>query len=283
MFKNTIKIAFRSIVKHKSFSFINIAGLTLGLTACLLIGLFVRDEKSFDKFIPQGEQVYRVYNVVTNNEGNENNAGTPPMFATTLQGEFPEVEKALRVLKLQSKDLFEAENKKVYEEGGIAVDTTFFSIFPLPFIYGSLAGALNDPTSIVISADMAKRYFGNENPVGKQILRNKTPFQVKGVFENNPKFHLQISYILPMSATEIPEKRMESWGWQQFNSYVKLKKGAEIGALETKFQDYIKQKAHPVTKEGGFTYLPFSLCIKFICIPQTLSLIIWPKEATSRM
>jgi putative ABC transport system permease protein len=178
------------------------------------------------------------------------------MFTTTLQQEFPEVEKVLRVLKLQSKDLFEAGNNKIYEEGGIAVNPTFFDVFPLSFIHGSAANALEDPTSIVISQQLAEKYFGKENPVGKEILRNKKPFQVKGVFENNPKFHLQLAYILPFAATKIPDERMQSWGWQQFNTYVKLKGGADIKTLEASFETYVKEKAHPVTKEAGFTYLP---------------------------
>jgi putative ABC transport system permease protein len=256
MFSNYLKIAYRNLLRHKSFSILNIFSLTLGLTACLLIGLFVRDEKSFDKFIPDGDRIYRIYLEVTNNEGKNNSVGTPPMFTTSLQQEFPEVEKVLRVLKLQSKDLFEAQGKKVYEEGGIAVNPTFFEIFPLSFTYGTPIKSLDDPTSIVISAEMAERYFGKENPVGKEILRNKTAFQIKGVFQNNSKFHLQLAYILPFAATKIPQQRMESWGWQQFNTYVKLKEGANIQTLGAKFDDLIKEKAHPVTKEGGFSYLP---------------------------
>src|SRR4028119_1850705 len=113
MIKNYLKVAFRNLIRHKGFSFINIAGLTLGLTACLLIGLFVHDEKQFDKFIPESDRIFRVYSVHTGEEGLTNNAGTPPMFATTLQQEYPEVEKTLRILRISSKDLFEAGAKKM--------------------------------------------------------------------------------------------------------------------------------------------------------------------------
>src|SRR5688500_17164138 len=98
MLKNIITVAFRNLVRHKGFSFINIAGLTLGLTACLLIGLFVWDEKQYDKFLPEGEHIYRVYSEYTNNEGTSLRAVAPPMFATTLQQDFPEVEKTARVM-----------------------------------------------------------------------------------------------------------------------------------------------------------------------------------------
>jgi putative ABC transport system permease protein len=257
MISNYLKIACRNLLRHKSFSFINILGLTLGLSATLLIALFVQDERSFDKFIPDGNRIYRIYLKVNNNEGTNNSAVTPPMFTTSLQQEFPEVEQVLRILKLQSKDLFEVGDKRLYEEGGIAVNPTFFNLFPLSFTHGSAQNAINDPTSIVISQEMASRYFGKENPVGKQILRNKVPFQVKGVFQNHSQFHLQIPYILPFAATGIPQERMKSWGWQQFYTYVKLKKGVDSQALQDKFLEYVKQKAHPNAKDGDFTYLPY--------------------------
>jgi putative ABC transport system permease protein len=114
MFKNFFKTAFRSITKHKSFSFINIAALTLGLTACILIGLFVWDEHQYDKFLPGASQVYRVYEEYTNHDGTQTMAVTAPMYATTLQQDFAEVEKTARVLMSpETKTLFEAGNKKL--------------------------------------------------------------------------------------------------------------------------------------------------------------------------
>ena len=129
MLKNFLKVAFRNLFRYKGFAVINIAGLALGITACLLIGLFVRDEKQFDKFVPEGERVYRIYNERTDNEGTEINAPAPPVFATTIR-EFPEVEQTARVMmQSQYKRLFEAGGKKIYEESGFIVDSTFFSRF----------------------------------------------------------------------------------------------------------------------------------------------------------
>lgn len=227
MLTNYFKFAFRAMARHKSFSAINIAGLTLGLTSCILIGVFVWDEYQYDKFIRDGQQVYRVYSEHLENTGNENFSVTPPIFATTLQQEFPEVEKTARILMSpELKILFEAGNHKAYEQGGLIVDSTFLDVFPLSFKYGSPSKALDDASSIVISREMAERYFGNSNPVGKQMLVNKSPVMVTGVFEKDPKFHLQFSFLRPMAATAafIPAERMQSWMWQQFFTYVKLKK-----------------------------------------------------------
>lgn len=243
MLQNFFKVAFRNMRKHFGFSFINIAGLTLGLTACLLIGLFVWDELQYDKNIPEGDGIYRVYNQYTNNDGTDDRAVAPPMFSTTLRNDFPEVEQTAKVLMLpESKTLFEAGNRKLYEESGYYVDSTFLDVFHLPFKWGSRASALDDPASIVISEELAQKFFGNENPVGKQVLMDKTPMLVKGVFKKDPKFHLQFNYLIPMVAAGIPAKRMESWGWQQFYHYVKLKKGTDVNALEKKFQKVVLEK-----------------------------------------
>ena len=189
MFQNFFKVAFRNISRHKGFSFINIAGLTFGLTACILIGLFVWDENQYDKFIPGGDQVYRLYDEYTNHDGTQQLAVSPPMFATTLQEEYPEVQQTARVLMTADyKPLFEAGKNKFYEPSGYFVDSTFLEIFPLKFEYGSPVNALDAPNSIVLSTEMAQRFFGDANPVGKQLMMDKTPYLVRGVFEKNPKF-----------------------------------------------------------------------------------------------
>ncbi|MBV9963212.1 MAG: ABC transporter permease [Parafilimonas sp.] len=244
MLRNFFKTAFRNISKHKGFSFINIAGLTLGLTACILIGLFVYDEHQYDTFISDGDLVYRVYDEYTNSEQTQTMAVTSPMFATTLKQDFPEVEQTARVLmQAEYKALFEAGTIKLYESSGYHVDSTFFEVFPLSFKYGSSLNALNDISSIVISDEMAQRFFANQDPTGKQMLMDKTPYIIKGVFKKNPKFHLQFDYALPLAAAPIPADRMQRWGWHQFYTYAKLKKGTNVSLLEQKFQKEVAQKS----------------------------------------
>ncbi|MCW3120080.1 MAG: hypothetical protein JWM28_4162 [Chitinophagaceae bacterium] len=197
MFRNFIKVAFRNITRHKGFSVINIAGLTLGLSACLLIGLFIWDEKQYDQFLPGGDQVYRIYNEYTDNEGSQNMALTAPMYAPVLQQDFPEVEQTARVMMTaRYKILFEAGKNKLYEESGFFVDSTFLELFPLSLKQGSLSKALDDPASIVISEEMAERFFGDDPPVGKQMLMNKAAYQVKAVFKKKSEvsFTIQFSY-----------------------------------------------------------------------------------------
>ena len=265
MIRNILAVAFRNINRHKGFSFINIAGLTLGLTACLLIGFFVWDEFQYDKFIPEGNRVFRIYNEYSNNEGTNDLAVSPPVFATTLQQDFPEVERTTRVLMQPSyKKLFEAGKIKLYEENGFYADPTFFDVFPLSFKYAISARPLDDHSSIVISQEMAERFFGNENPVGKSITMDKELLQVKAVFQKNRWFHLQFNYLRPMAAANIPADRMNSWGWQQFYNYVKVKKGADPSLLESKFQKTVKIKSQPFNKDGNRTNMPFFQSLKDI-------------------
>jgi putative ABC transport system permease protein len=264
MFRNFIKIAFRNIRKHKGFSFINIAGLTLGLTACILIGLFVHDEYQYDKFFRDGDQIFRIYELAIRPTGTDYNAVTSPRISTEL-GNYPEVAVTARVMMLPSnKILFESGNKKLYEESGFYVDSTFFGIFDMPFKYGSSINALNGPSSIVLSDDMAERFFGNTNPIGKQILMDKRPFIVKGVFKSNSKFHLQFQYLVPIAAAGISADRMQSWVWQQFYTYVKIKPSTSVAELQSRFQQDVKRKSEAFLKELKIENIPFFQNLKEI-------------------
>jgi len=265
MFKNFLTSATRNLTRHKLFSFINIAGLALGLTACLLIAVFIRDEKQFDTFLPGGDQVYRVYNEYTGKEGTQLMAVTAPAYAELLRQDFPEVEQTARVMmRAEYKILFEAGQHKLYEDNGLFVDSTFLAVFPLDLTYGSLPKALDGPGSIVISEAMSARFFGTDNPVGKSIQMNKTSLQVKAVFRRNPKFHLQFDFLLPFATIGLPADRMKSWGWQQFYTYVKLKPGSNVSALQSNFEKEVKRKATGMPNGEVYTYNPFFQSLKDI-------------------
>jgi putative ABC transport system permease protein len=265
MFKNFFKTAFRNISRHKGFSSINIAGLTLGLTACILIGLFVWDENQFDKFLPEGDQVYRVYSDYKNSDGENELAVTPPMFATALKQDFPEVQQTARVMMLpEYKTLFEAGKNKLYEQSGYFADSTFFDVLPLLFKYGSPVHALDGSGSIVLSDELANKLFGNTDPVGRQVLMDKQPLAVKGVFKKNPRFHLQFNYLRSLAGAPVPNERMQSWTWNQFFTYLKVKKGTDIHALETKFQKDEEQSSAPFRKEINSSAISFLQPLKDI-------------------
>jgi putative ABC transport system permease protein len=252
MFQNVLRSGLRNIGRHKGFSFINITGLTIGLTACLLIGLFVRDEQQYDKFVPGYENTYRVYQK-TKGDADNIIATAPPAFAVALKQNFAEVEEAVRVMAFNSKELVEANDKKLYEENGFLVDSNFFKMFPLHFRYGSAAKVFSDPKSIVISAAMAEKFFGKENPIGKELILAKLVMRVQGVLENSEKFHLPLNFLMTMASVGISGERMQSWQWYPFNTYVKLKNGTSADQLQAKFQNYSK----PFMKGDGPVNVPY--------------------------
>jgi len=257
MFKNYFKTAIRNLLRYKGFAFINILSLTIGIIGCLVIGLFVWDEKQFDKSIPNAENIYRIYEERIDNSGTTFNAPVPPAYTSFLQRQFPEVDTTTRIMMFGDKYLFESGDKQAYEEKGWFVDASFPYFFSLKFIKGDPATALTTPASIVLTEELAKKYFGTENPVGKSVFLNKDTLQVTGVLATLPShFHLDFRYLIPVSVLNIPAARMEKWGWHQFYSYIRLKPGTSPVQVQDKFQAHICKEILPKESEDGTVYMP---------------------------
>jgi len=265
MFKNYFKTAVRNLWRYKGFASINVLSLTMGIIGCLVIALFVWDEKQFDKFVPGGENVYRIYEEHNSENAMTYGATVPPVYATFLKHEYPEVAATARMMMRSDKYLMENGDKKGYEEKGWIVDSNFFQIFPIKFLRGDANTALNDPSSLVISEDIAQRYFGNDDPIGKTLKINKSDIIVKGVFAKLPEhFHLRFQYLMPMAAAGLPDERMQKWTWHQFYTYVKLKPGTNVQQLQNKFQSHIRKEVFPTLTQVGSTFLPFFQPLKNI-------------------
>jgi len=251
--------------RYKGFALINILSLTIGIIGCLVIALFVWDEKQYDKFVPGGDNIYRVYEQRNNNNVTTYAACVPPAFATFLKQQYPEVSMSTRILMSDDKFLMENGDKKGYEKKGWLVDSNFFQAFPIKFLHGDINTALRDPASIVISEDLAKRYFGEQDPVGKIFQIDKGNMTVKGVFATLPsRFHLSFQYLMSLSSGGIPKERMEKWTWHQFYTYIKLKPGADAAKLQDKFQAYMKKEIFPTLTEARSTFLPVFQTLKDI-------------------
>ncbi|WP_226998994.1 ABC transporter permease [Flavisolibacter tropicus] len=266
MFKNYLKVAIRNLLRYKGFSLINILGLAIGITGCLLIGLFVWDELQYDTFIKDGNSIYRIYLKNTSKTGaSTTSANTPPVFATYMKQNYPEVEQAARMLMWDGKMLMEVGEKRAYENKGAIADSTFFEIFPLKFTAGSAKNALVGSSSVVLTEETAKKYFGSIDAIGKTIKLDKTNFEVKGVLASLPEhFHLDFNYIIPMSAAGIPAERMQKWGWQQFFTYLKVREGTDLQQLQNKLHLAVKKEGEPQTQESGFITMPYFQALKDI-------------------
>lgn len=179
MFQNYFKIGWRTLSKQKMYSSIKIGGFALGIAACLLIALFIRDELSYDLHYANKERIFRVIRSSDYGEGLERSVWFESPFARTLKNEFPEVEKAGR---LNASELFGAGSNEIrradqvenyYEEGFVYMDQELLDILEVSMVYGSREHALAEPNTIVISKTTADKYFPNEDPVGKMMVINK--------------------------------------------------------------------------------------------------------------
>jgi putative ABC transport system permease protein len=265
MFKNYLKTAIRNLLRYKGFAIINISSLTIGIVGCLVIGLFVWDEWQYDKKIPGGENVYRIYEQHKNNDAITYGAPVPPAYASFLKRTYPEVDTTVRILMTRDKFLMELSEKRNYEDKGWFVESSFFRVFPLKFVSGDPATALIEPNTIVISEELAKSYFNNEDPINKTIYIDKDTFAVKGVLEKLPEhFHLNFRYLMSLPSAGIEKERMEAWTWHQFYTYVKVKPGANVQQLQNKLQAHMKKEIFPTLTQAGSTFLPFFQPLKDI-------------------
>jgi len=259
MFKNYFKVALRNLIKSKVFSFINVAGLAIGMACCIVILLFVQDELSYDKHHPNAERIYRVINERHADGNSSYMALTPPPMGPTLANTFPEVEKSLRLFPLGfAESLMIYEDKKYFEKNLYLAEPSIFEFFHLPFVAGNPTTALTEPNSVVITEEMAHKYFGDVSPLGKIItMSNRTDLQVTGVIENPADhFHLNMDFILSFAILNdwVPQQRMQSWVWQQFYNYIMLREGSDAEKLQAKLPDFIAQHADAQTKATGFWY-----------------------------
>ena len=265
MFKNYLKTAIRNLLRYKGFAIINISSLTIGIIGCLVIGLFVWDEWQYDKEIPGGENVYRIYEQRKDNDNITYAAISAPAFATFLKRTYPEVDTTTRILMSVDKFLMEVGEKRNYEEKGWFVESSFFEMFSLKFSKGDPASALIEPRTVVLTEELAKKYFGTEDPVNKTIYIDKDTVTVKGVLAKLPDhFHLDFRYLVSLPTSGIPKERMERWTWHQFFTYVKLKPGTNVQQLQDKFQAHMKKEIFPTLTQAGSTFLPFFQPLKDI-------------------
>src|SRR3954463_3476481 len=168
MIRNYLKTAFRNLWRHKAFSFINIMGLAVGMSACFLIFLYVSFEKSYDNFHTKADRIYRIVSDVKTPSETLSAGITIAPLAINLKKDFAEVEDAVRF----STDgyLVQKDNVKFQEERSVLADSTLFNVFDFPLVEGDKNTALKEPMSIVLSETTAKKYFGNTNALGKQLL-----------------------------------------------------------------------------------------------------------------
>ena len=239
MIRNFIITALRNFIKHKFFTFINIAGLSVGMASCLLILSFVFQELSYDKFHSNHENVYRICARGVIGDTKVNQVYTTAKLPETLMMEFGEVTNAVRFRDRH--DVKVQVEEEIFNESDIAaVDSTFFNVFSFPLIKGISENVLNEPNSMVISESTAKRYFGDEDPINKVVkVRETIDFKITGVMKDMPEnSHFHFDILLSMST--FPDQLNDHWWNNNFKTYIVLNEGVNPESLEAKFPDFIK-------------------------------------------
>lgn len=256
MIKNYLKIAWRNIRKQKFYSFINILGLTIGMTCCFLIFMYVRFELSYDSFHKNKDRIYRVVtDVKTPTELIEAEITSAPM-GPNIKADFPEVVSAVR-LNLSNTLVTIGTNK--YDEDKLAMaDSTLFEVFSFPLTRGTAKQALTEPFTAVLSESKAKKYFGSADPLGKtfQIDGGKATIRVTGVMKDVPEnSHLPFDMVLSLATAEkMGQNLTESWGNFGMMTYLLLAPGTDASKLEKKLPGFMERHVGSTMKKNNMYY-----------------------------
>ncbi len=255
-----IKIAWRTAVRHKQFTILNLLGLTLGIATCLAIGLYVYEESTYDTFHANGDRIYRINQPMIWGDWSEQFAGTGPGITEAIRTDIPDFEQVTRIMYVGeqlTRVTIDDEATHFNESKYYVAEDNFFKVFSFPFLKGDPNTALKEASSIVITASTAKRYFGDADPMGKLIEARSTtgaytPFTITGVLADIPtQSHLQFDMLSSLSSvTEFKDNR-STWIWTIFGTYGMVREGTDVAALTEKLQALPRKWAGRTT-EGVF-------------------------------
>lgn len=244
MLINFFAVAIRNLKKYRLFTLINVFGLAVGITACLVILLYVRYELSFDKFNTNVDRIYRVdWNLLFGENTSHRAAVTPPM-AEVLVHDYPEIETAAR-FRFMGSFQFKRETDNITESRVVYADNEIFTIFTLPFVTGDPASALTEPNTMVITQKCAQQFFPGQNALGQTLLvDNKTLYTVTGVIKDVPE-NSHFHYKIFLSMEGLDEARNGNWIGGPFNTYVLLRPDAHAKQLEAKLPAMVENYLVP--------------------------------------
>lgn len=248
MLKNYLITAVRNLIRQKGYFIINLLGLTIGLTACLLITFYVIDELSYDKFHEKGHRIYRVgYKYKAPTGEIYKFPITEYRFKQAFESYFNQHEQFVRISQ-PSSFFIEYDNNKFYEEGISLVDSTFFDVFTFNWLMGDKKTALEEPFTVIITESIAKKYFGDSVPIGKYLEifseTGKVQVRVTGVIEDMPKnshFHLTILGSMETGKYMYTEMVLENWGEMSQFSYIVLPENVSIESFKNASRDFMIQ------------------------------------------
>lgn len=244
MLQNYLKVAWRNLLRYKVYTAIKIGGFALGIAACLLIALFIRDELNYDQHYSQKDRIYRLVNADDSQGELAQWTAFQAPIADVLQQDFPEVESVARLIPYDwfnaGSNQFRPASQKVnnHEETFAYADPALLEILEIPMRYGTQTEALAQPNSIVISRKIADKYFPKQDPVGETVILNedlKNPYTVGGVMEDfSFNTFLQHDFLISLQEVEFWPGEQESWCCSNYHTYLLLRPGTDVPAFEEK-------------------------------------------------
>jgi len=267
MLKNYLTVAWRNLLRNKGYTFINVAGLAVGMACCLLITLYVRHELSYDRYHAQANQIYRVLQAFRNSVPVAGERPAPEEFQVwgnapvgpALAADFPEVRKIVRFTSHQSL-LLQHGDRRFLQEDLLFMDSTAFEVFSWKMLAGNPRQALVAPNSIVLTQSTARKYFGDQNPVGQTLrVENQETFTVTGLMEDVPSnSHFTFTGLMSMSTfRNLRSEIFGWWGYVDFYTYLVVPPGTDIRALEAKVPAFLA-KHNPAHKGYAVTFEPMT-------------------------
>ncbi|MCY3714096.1 MAG: ABC transporter permease [Gemmatimonadetes bacterium] len=247
MLKSYITIAIRHMAREKGYTAINVLGLAVGLVCAMLIFLYVSFELSYDRYHEKADRLYRV---AVNND-----ARTPPALGPALQEDFPEISGFVRLLPTTGTWIMKHEENTYYENRVYWADNALLDLFTFPLIRGDSRTALIAPYAVVISEDTARKYFGEEDPMGKTIIADNgfMMLTVTGVMENTPQnTHFQADFFI--SLTSASQEDLGYWSWINFYTYIALSEGHSYAAIEERLPGFVNRHIGEGLRERGGSF-----------------------------
>ncbi|OUR93913.1 hypothetical protein A9Q87_04180 [Flavobacteriales bacterium 34_180_T64] len=241
MFKNYIKVAFRSLNKNRVYAIINILGLALGLTVTILVFLFINDETSYEKHWSGYDRIYRT-GIIADMMGQKLDAPiSPDPMANAFRTEFTDVENATRIRAVNQEIMVRHDQTKLYIQKGVYADSSFFKVFDYEFIHGNAETALNEDNAIVLTEETAKKLFGDKSALGEVVkYDDRRDYIVKGIVkESKGLAHFQFDMFMALN------QGRTVWMSNNNHTYVKLKVGADFNAFKTEMKRNFMKKIEP--------------------------------------
>ena len=269
MLKNYIKIALRNLIRYRTYTFINIFGLAIGIICCLLILVYVQDELSYDRYHKKADQIYRIINAGTIRGNQIEIPLVSGPWGPAMVEEYPEVLKAVRIKPPDSRWVIEHGDRKFFEKGVYFVDPAFFEVFDVEMVTGDPEAVLNAPYSMVITEEMAEKYFGEEDPVGKIIVGDTwMNFNITGIMKKHlASTHMNYDFLVNFETLNVaidPVNKQLYYGdittnWQNFRvyTYLLLEKNADPEAVNVKMRTLLEERLGNMFRTAGVELNPY--------------------------